>query len=108
MDRSASMQGSRIESVKNALHIMLPSLPYRQTTFNIISFGTNCNALWERSHVYNNGTLHQARNHVDTFSANYGCTELAKALDFTYATKAGVPGTAKPATEVFVLTDGQY
>lgn len=53
IDRSGSMFGERIETVRDALIVMLRSLPSNGTIFNLISFGSTCTALWEGgSRVY--------------------------------------------------------
>lgn len=47
------MFGERIETVRDALIVMLRSLPSNGTIFNLISFGSTCTALWEGgSRVY--------------------------------------------------------
>lgn len=100
------MSGQRIESVKNALQIMLRSLPSRKTTFNVISFGSWHNSLWKGSQVYNKDTVDTASQHVDTLSANYGGTELASALKNAYASKTPSSQNQQASTAVFILTDG--
>lgn len=47
------MYGERIETVRDALILMLRSLPSNGTVFNLVSFGSQCSALWEGgSRVY--------------------------------------------------------
>ena len=57
VDRSGSMQGSRIETAKRTLVMLLRALPSQGTYFNIISFGTLCDNLWHRSVPYDESTL---------------------------------------------------
>jgi hypothetical protein len=52
VDRSGSMIGPSIEAVKQALVILLPLLPNENTFFNIFSFGTAVDSLWETSQPY--------------------------------------------------------
>ena len=57
IDRSGSMGGSRIEFAKDALMILLKSLPLKGTHFNIASFGSRFEFLWERSWEYGEASL---------------------------------------------------
>lgn len=54
VDRSGSMRGSRMETAKKALVVMLRSLPASCTEFNIWSFGDRAEPLWAHgSRQYN-------------------------------------------------------
>ncbi len=57
VDRSGSMRGDRIETVKRALVMLLRCLPSQGTSFNIFSFGGGCNSLWQKSMEYYASTL---------------------------------------------------
>lgn len=57
VDRSGSMGGTRIETAKRGLMMLLRSLPAQGTTFNIFSFGNHCSGLWPQSMEYNEHTL---------------------------------------------------
>ncbi|KAJ7875371.1 von Willebrand factor type A domain-containing protein [Mycena olivaceomarginata] len=103
VDRSGSMNGARISAAKKALVVMLRSLPAQGSLFQIVSFGTGCTSLWEDgSRPYNQATLDDATRHVDGMNADYGGTEIRKALQKCFETRK----TDRP-TSVFVLTDGQ-
>jgi hypothetical protein len=53
IDLSGSMQGERIETVRDALIVMLRSLPSNGNKFNLVSFGSHHSALWKGgSRVY--------------------------------------------------------
>ncbi|CAG7847242.1 SubName: Full=Related to Vault poly[ADP-ribose] polymerase {ECO:0000313/EMBL:CCA69385.1} [Serendipita indica DSM 11827] len=106
VDRSGSMEGSRIESVKNALQIMLRSLPRKKTTFNIISFGSSHKKLWDNSREYSSESVAEASAAVEGFSADFGGTELQSALRAAYGSKSRSHPDHPPSTAVFVLTDG--
>ncbi|PVF97084.1 VIT-domain-containing protein [Serendipita vermifera] len=109
VDRSGSMEGGRMESVKASLQIMLRSLPSRDTTFNIVSFGSSYSSLWPTSQAYSAESVEQASKHVDTFSANFGGTELRSAIQFALKgrTSAKSSSNAAAPTSVFLLTDGE-
>jgi hypothetical protein len=57
VDRSGSMNGSSIETVKRALLMLLRMLPNEQTIFNIFSFGSRVDALWRKSQPYHQTCL---------------------------------------------------
>jgi hypothetical protein len=60
IDRSGSMSGTRIDVAKNALIVLLRSLPSTKAYFNIYSFGSRYSSLWNTSQVYDQGTLDEA------------------------------------------------
>ncbi|KAJ7584985.1 von Willebrand factor type A domain-containing protein, partial [Mycena floridula] len=102
VDRSGSMQGSRIAAARKALVIMLRSLPRKNTFFQIASFGSHSNSLWAQgSRLYDQDNLDEATHHVDEMEATYGGTEIRGALKMCFEKRM----TDKP-TSVFVLTDG--
>jgi hypothetical protein len=57
IDRSGSMQETRIEQAKQALIVFLQSLPADGTFFNIFSFGNTCSSLWPSSQQYPHSAL---------------------------------------------------
>ncbi|KAF8990699.1 VIT-domain-containing protein [Hymenopellis radicata] len=101
VDRSGSMHGRRIAAASKALAIMLRSLPHMNTYFQIGSFGTSATLLWQRSRPYNQETLDDATRHVDGMEADYGGTEVRRALEMCFKHRR----TDRP-TSVFILTDG--
>lgn len=60
IDRSGSMQGTRIKQAKQALIVFLQSLPRDGTFFNIFSFGDCCSSLWPTSQQYTPSALAMA------------------------------------------------
>ncbi|EPT01795.1 hypothetical protein FOMPIDRAFT_1059549 [Fomitopsis schrenkii] len=103
IDRSGSMgSDNKMEYAKNALLIMLKSLPSSGTTFNIFSFGSSHSSLWSASQAYSPATLNTAVLHVDSMEANMGGTELESTLTSVLASRS-----ATRPTSVFVLTDGE-
>lgn len=107
VDRSGSMGGwgaagaGRIQTAKKALIVMLRALPYKNTLFNIVSFGDSNSLLWPNSMPYNQKTLDEATKHVDKMEADMGGTEIRSALDAVCKKRK----TDRP-TSLFVLTDG--
>jgi hypothetical protein len=105
------MGAGRMASVKTALQIMLRSLPSRNTTFNIVSFGSRYSSLWKTSQAYSSESVEEASKHVDTFTSNFGGTEIRSALEYAFSNRAAsgrIPGsTDKMPASVFVLTDGE-
>ncbi|GAA5854613.1 hypothetical protein JCM8547_004908 [Rhodosporidiobolus lusitaniae] len=102
VDRSGSMSGDRIDMARKALVVLLRSLPHKGTTFNIVSFGSEHEALWkEGSQSYNQETLDEATRLVDSLEANHGGTEMRNALQGTFDLRK----KDRP-TSVFILTDG--
>ncbi|KAK7055093.1 von Willebrand factor type A domain-containing protein [Favolaschia claudopus] len=101
VDRSGSMEGDRIAAARKALVVMLRSLPHKDSLFQICSFGSSYQLLWKESRPYNQDTLEEATRHIDTMQADFGGTEIRKALKGCFATRK----VDRP-TAVFVLTDG--
>jgi len=126
VDRSGSMGGQRITQTRAALQILLRSLPSKGTKFNIVSFGSDVDAFWggnasgvenadvsttEENHFrpYTRETVSEASTFVDDMKADYGGTEMRKALYFTFGI-CGIDAQAADAMEptaVIVLTDGE-
>lgn len=98
-DRSGSMENN-IPTLKSALKVFLKSLPVG-VRFNICSFGSRNSFLWPKSQAYSRESLDKALAHVNTFSANYGGTNIFDALKGTINNRHGdIP------CEVMLLTDG--
>ncbi|RFN49800.1 vault poly [Fusarium flagelliforme] len=99
-DRSASMS-NQISNLKTALEVFLKSMPVG-VKFNICSFGNSFSFLWERSQTYNQENLDQAVQHVRTFLANYGGTEMYDPFQATFKKRY-----RDMNLEVILLTDGE-
>lgn len=110
VDRSGSMGTGRMNSVKASLQIMLKSLPSRNTTFNIVSFGSRYTSLWSTPRAYTAESVEEASRHVDGFTSNYGGTQLRSAIEYAFNSRAAArktkEGEQTPAS-VFILTDGE-
>lgn len=99
-DRSGSMQGPNMSTLKAALKVFLKSIPLG-CTFNICSFGSVYKFLWHESQVYDERTLAEAIAHVETFESDFGGTETLKAVEGCFNMRK----TNNP-TEMILLTDG--
>ena len=78
-DRSGSMGGNKMITLVRALKVFLRSLPVG-IYFNICSFGSRHEFLWEKSRSYGEETLAEATRHVEGFVANFGGTETLAAV----------------------------
>ncbi|KAJ9500986.1 hypothetical protein H2202_003544 [Exophiala xenobiotica] len=100
VDRSGSM-GSKIPLVVAALKIFLKSLPVG-VKFNICSFGSSYSFLFAKSKTYDQSSLSEALQHLETFAADMGGTELLAPVKQTVKNRyQDLP------LEVMILTDGQ-
>jgi hypothetical protein len=91
VDRSGSMGGSRIETAKRTLVMLLRALPSQGTQFNIFSFGSRCSSLWESSVAYTESTLAAA---VSVFGSKFIAVSLSYDL----------PGRRSMLTECRLIT----
>ncbi|GAB0138965.1 hypothetical protein EsDP_00007184 [Epichloe bromicola] len=100
-DRSGSMgDGHKIPNLVKALHVFLKSLPVG-VRFNICSFGSSHDFLWERSRIYNQENLDKAVEYVNSFDANYGGTEMYQPVEDSFKRRC-----TDKNLEVFLITDG--
>jgi hypothetical protein len=113
VDRSGSMRpgynyntneqaGGSIELAKKALELFLHSLP-ADCYFNIFSFGSHFDSLFETSVKYDDNTLLKAKEHVQSMEANYRGTKIYQPLDAIFK-QSIKPGYLR---QIFVLTDGE-
>ncbi|RHZ83023.1 hypothetical protein Glove_100g22 [Diversispora epigaea] len=101
IDRSGSMEGDPIKKAKEALELILRSLP-DDCIFNVVSFGSKFTSLFPKSEPYAEKTFKKALNHAKSMDASYGGTEIYSALQWVLQTsKKDFP------TAIFVITDGQ-
>eukprot|EP00127_Corallochytrium_limacisporum_P000458 Clim_evm14s13 gene=Clim_evmTU14s13 len=106
VDRSGSMGGPRIERAREAMKLMLKSLPVEHVHFNIVGFGSRFQTLFEgQSRPYTESNLKQAMDHVTSeMQSNLGGTELLKPLQHIHHSLPRIPGHRR---QILVLTDGQ-
>lgn len=101
LDRSGSMQGSRIDTAREATLLFIKSLP-PGCLFNVISFGTGMEKLFPNSVPYNGETVEKAARAVSTFMADMNGTNILNPLQ---AALALTPNPLFPRS-IFLLTDG--
>ena len=100
-DQSGSMGGSKNTSLVAALKVFLKSLPFG-VRFNICAFGSNFKFLWPQSQAYSEDNVNTAMSFVDSFTADYGGTEILKPITAAFKQKLrDLP------MEVMLLTDGE-
>ncbi|KAL2147158.1 hypothetical protein VTI28DRAFT_588 [Corynascus sepedonium] len=101
-DRSGSMEGVKIANLKTALQLFLKSLPVG-VKFNICSFGSRHKFLFDQgSQTYDQSSLEVASQHVDTFRADFGGTEMYAPIKAAFEKRY-----ADMDLEVFLVTDGE-
>ncbi|KAJ3760141.1 hypothetical protein EV360DRAFT_68941 [Lentinula raphanica] len=103
VDRSGSMEGVKLEMTRQAIIVLLQGLPSRGSFFNIFSYGTNVTSLWDRSRAYDQATVDEARRHLNSMKANYGGTEIPRALEAVFKS---LPSKLTRPVSIFLLTDG--
>lgn len=79
----------------------MQSLP-EDTYFNIVSFGSSFNFMFNQSIKYNNENLKNAVTKIKKMSADMGGTEIYEPLDKILKNKV-IEGYPK---QIFLLTDG--
>ena len=102
VDRSGSMWGERIEMAKESLIYFLKSLPNTQSKFNIISFGSTYEIIFDDFVDITEENINKAIEVSNKFGADLGGTELMEPLLYLESCLAN---NNKP-TRIFILTDG--
>jgi uncharacterized protein YegL len=102
LDRSGSMGGSNIQTAKEAVELFIKSLP-EKSLFNIVSFGSGFDKLFDESQPYTKANIATAIASVRTFDADLGGTEIFEPLQHILSAD---PQSSFPRY-VFVLTDGE-
>ena len=104
VDRSGSMSGSRILKAIEALKLFLRSLP-KGCLFTVISFGTEFTYLkryGSNSILYNEESMQEAIEQIESFKADLGGTDIATPLTHVHQWDQ----TTRSKKRIFVLTDG--
>jgi len=103
VDRSASMEGLKMDQTRKALEQILATLP-EGSLFNIIGFGSNYKSMFDESQLQSNtAAMLKANNYVRTMEADYGGTEILDPLKFVLKSRK-INGFDR---QVIVMTDGQ-
>ena len=75
------MGGSRIRAALAALELFIRSIT-QNSKFNVISFGSTYQLLYEKSVEYNNANMENAIKEIKTFSSDLGGTELYSPINY--------------------------
>ena len=102
IDCSGSMSGNSISMAKEALSLLLNSLP-TDSTFNIVRFGSTMELLFPSSQPYTDSTLETARTLVQKLKADLGGTEILPPLQ---AILNQPKQNDQRLKQLFILTDG--
>ena len=102
IDCSGSMRGQSISMAREAVSILLNSLP-TDSTFNIFRFGSTMEQLFPFSQAYTDSTLEDARALTRNMNANLGGTEILTPLQAILNQSQQDGGRPK---QLFVITDG--
>jgi ubiquitin/uncharacterized protein YegL len=102
VDRSGSMDGDRIEMAKESLIYFLKSLPNTKSKFNIISFGSTYQTIFENFVDITEDNINKAMEESNKFDADLGGTELIQPLIYL---ENCLKDNNSP-TRIFILTDG--
>lgn len=102
IDRSGSMSGERIKIAKEALKNCLSCLEMENTTFNIISFGTDAKAFSPQSLEYNNENKEKALKDIEEYDADMEYTNILNALELVF--KQELKKNTK--RYIYFITDG--
>ncbi|KRW99058.1 hypothetical protein PPERSA_11659 [Pseudocohnilembus persalinus] len=102
VDRSGSMSGLPIEITKKAL-IQSIKLLNENHYFNVISFGSYFNSLFEESVQATEENKNKAIQQISSFSANYGGTNIFAPLQQVLTQKQ----LKNQQKSIFLISDGQ-
>ncbi|XP_066231375.1 von Willebrand factor A domain-containing protein 5B1 [Saccopteryx leptura] len=101
IDRSSSMSGTNMHSVKDAVLVALKSL-MPVCLFNVIGFGSTFKTLFPSSQTYNEETLAVACDNVQRMQADMGGTNILSPLKWVIRQ----PVHRGHPRLLFVITDG--
>ncbi|KIW14802.1 hypothetical protein PV08_07587 [Exophiala spinifera] len=114
LDRSESMGWStnktggyqsdttKIGTLRQAMPLSLVSLPVK-CAFNIVSFGTHSQFLWDKSKPYSEANRDYAMKYVRTVKADMGGTEMMFAIQQAVESRS----TDRCTTQIIIITDGE-
>ena len=102
VDCSGSMMGTSITQARQALGILLRSLP-QGTRFNVLRFGSTYQPLFPTAEPYSVASADTALGLVEHMDADLGGTQILQPLEAAMAQ----PPVAATRRAVILLTDGQ-
>eukprot|EP01124_Arcella_intermedia_P010594 TRINITY_DN17118_c0_g1_i1.p1 TRINITY_DN17118_c0_g1~~TRINITY_DN17118_c0_g1_i1.p1 ORF type:complete len:1066 (-),score=254.99 TRINITY_DN17118_c0_g1_i1:663-3422(-) len=102
LDRSSSMDNSRLLYVLDTVGTLLDNLP-PTTLFNIASFGNNSSYLFPKSMPLNSANIAQTKNYLPTLNGDLGKTELFPTL----IQFQSYPFQQSYQSHIFLFTDGE-
>jgi hypothetical protein len=102
-DRSGSMHGPKMDTLKDALNVFLKSLT-EEAHFNIYSFGSRFTSLWPQSQPYTDHNIELAVRNISTFTANMGGTEILQPIREAVQKRIIKKNFT---TQIICLTDGE-
>ena len=103
LDRSYSMTGDPMATAKEALKLFIRSIP-PGSVFNVVSFGSSYEQLFDTVTEYDQSTLDYAIDHINFFQADLGGTEI---FDPLHSIFAGIDEEKGLYKHVYLITDGQ-
>jgi len=103
VDRSGSMTGVKMQMTQAAIKLLMKTLPTQKSYMNIFSYGTEVDSLWPQSKPYDEPTVDIATRYINAMTANYGGTDIPKALDAVFNS---LPARLVRPVSIFLLTDG--
>lgn len=101
IDRSGSMHGARIETAKEALIYFIKSLP-PDSYFNVVSFGSEFELMFEESVQYNDQNVEEALEEIQSFDADMGGTEMLEPLRAIFSKNC----VKNYKRTIYLITDG--
>ena len=105
IDRSGSMGGIPIQLAVKALKVFLHSLPLG-CFVNVYSFGSDFEALFEKSMEYTQDSLEIASAVASKFEADMGGTEIYEPLKNIFSQDPLFINGVPRERQIFLLTDG--
>jgi von Willebrand factor A domain-containing protein 5 len=95
------MGGERIKTAREALSLFIRSLP-PNSKFNVISFGSHYESMFDESREYDNISRNEALKQVEGFKSDFGGTELFEPVEHILK----IHPEHKYPRSIFILTDG--
>ena len=102
-DRSGSMHGGKMNTLKDVLSVFLKSLT-EEVYFNIYSFGSKCTSIWPQSQPYTDNNVELAAREISTFTASMGGTEILQPIKEAVQKRIVKKSFT---TQIICLTDGE-